>query len=310
MKKFLTIGCLLTCLAGCSGTEAAAPVPSMPPVSSTVSAPITIAVPEPAATAAWEGALPLENAYIAACADEITAGLPRGEPAEEIRAAYSYIIGHTYFADPVGLDSWRWHSGPGTPAPSYVESRAVSPLCYGVGSCEDFAAALTVLLNRMGYQAAYVSGLTISVDGRFIDHAWTVVQIDGIWYHLDPQLEQNVLRDGLLTYRYFLKDDSYMLADHRWGENLAAYWSGALTPKQAETFLQTIGNVPACPESYAPVPDPHPISLPPRPDAGALQRSINRDRQTFIDAYGQPAPCELNTTPPIYAFLLEENRSW
>ena len=39
-----------------------------------------------------------------------------------------------------------------------------SPLCYGVGSCEDFAAALTVLLNRMGYQAAYVSGLTLSVD--------------------------------------------------------------------------------------------------------------------------------------------------
>ena len=310
MKIFLTIGCLLICFAGCTGAEEAAPVLSMPPVSSAASAPVTAAASEPAAIAAQKGALPLENAYIAARADEIAAGLSCGEPVEEIRAAYCHIIENTYFADPVGLDSWRWHSVPGTPAPPYVESRAVSPLCYGVGSCEDFAAALTVLLSRMGYQAAYVSGLTLSVDGRFIDHAWTVVQLDGVWYHLDPQLEQNVIRDGLLTYRYFLKDDSYMLADHRWGENLAAYWSGALTPEQSETLLQTIGNVPACPESYAPAPAPHQIDLPARPDAGALQKTIDRQRQAFIDAYGQPAPCELNTTPPIYSFLPEENRSW
>ena len=92
VKIFLTIGCLLICFAGCTGAGKAAPVLSMPPVSSAASAPVTAAASEPAAIAAQKGALPLENAYIAARADEIAAGLPCGEPVEEIRAAYCHII--------------------------------------------------------------------------------------------------------------------------------------------------------------------------------------------------------------------------
>ena len=72
-----------------------------------------------------------------------------------------------------------------------------------LGSCEDYAAALTVLLQEMGLEAVYVAGLTISVEGDFVDHAWTAVQLRGEWYHLDAQLEDNILRNDFLTYRYF-----------------------------------------------------------------------------------------------------------
>lgn len=201
-------------------------------------------------------ALPLENAWIASLAD----GSPRRfwarelPPAEEIRAAYLWLIENVYFADPVGLDAWRYHGDPDAPPP-YLENRALSPLRFGVGSCEDFAAAMAVLLRRMGYKAQYVSGLTISVEGEFVDHAWTVVQLDGKWYHLDPQLEQNVVKSGRVSFRYFLRDDRTMLADHRWGESLAAYYGGAIAPGQRETILTELA-VPACPEAYVPTPRP------------------------------------------------------
>lgn len=105
--------------------------------------------------------------------------------------------------------------------------------------CEDYAAALTLLLRGMGLEAQYVPGLTYSAEGNLVDHAWTMVKIDGVWYHLDSQLEDNISRRGSVRYRYFLKGDATLSGSHRWGQNLIA--SGLLTPEQnaeiAESYL-------------------------------------------------------------------------
>ena len=301
MKRFAALfSAALLLLAGC-GAPAETPSPAPPET------PVSQAPPRPESAASvpssGRAALPLENAWIASLADEIAAPIAARElpPVEEIRAAYLWLIENVYFADPVGLDSWRYHGDPDTPPP-YLENRALSPLRFGVGSCEDFAAAMAVLLRRLGYKAQYVSGLTISIEGDFVDHAWTVVQLDGRWYHLDPQLEQNVAKSGRVSFRYFLRDDRTMLADHRWGESLAAYYGGAVTPEQREIILTELA-VPACPETYAPSPAPAEVSLPGRPDPYALRDALDAEREAWLSGHAPPGPVTLDATPPIYAVM-------
>ena len=302
MKQFAALFLSLLLLAGC-GAPAKPPSPAPAAASEAAEAPpgAESAAPAPSGRAA----LPLENAWIASLADGIAAPILARElpPAEEIRAVYLWLIENVYFADPVGLDAWRYHGDPDAPPP-YLENRALSPLHFGVGSCEDFAAAMAVLLRRMGYKAQYVSGLTISVEGEFVDHAWTVVQLDGKWYHLDPQLEQNVVKSGRVSFRYFLRDDRTMLADHRWGESLAAYYGGAITPGQRETILTELA-VPACPEAYVPTPAPAEVSLPGRPDPYALRETLDAEREAWLSEHGPPGPIALDVTPPIYAVMPE-----
>ncbi|MDL2294503.1 transglutaminase-like domain-containing protein [Ruminococcaceae bacterium OttesenSCG-928-D13] len=138
---------------------------------------------------------------------------------ERVKAAFRYVIEHTHYVpfDEADLtDSWRWADSCGQP-PTIWQVMAFSPLQYGIGSCENYACALMVLLERMGFDTRYVTGTTYSVQGAQVDHAWAMVAVEGGWYHIDPQLEDNVHRDGTLFYRYFLKSDAEFAASHRWG---------------------------------------------------------------------------------------------
>ena len=215
---------------------------------------------------------------------------------EKIQAAYEDLIARTFFAQPVGLDIWQVRGG--GEAPSYLENRALSPLAFGIGSCEDYAAALCLVLEEMGFETLYVPGLTVSVYGDFVDHAWCMVQLDGVWYHLDPQLEDNVIRNDLLTYRYFLRCDQTMLADHRWDENLIAYYGGAMTPQRAQN-IQENWSVPECPGDYAPAPEPETITQAPAPDLALLEGQLAEERARWERLNGPLPPVESNTQPPV-----------
>lgn len=218
------------------------------------------------------------------------------DDAERILTAYEYIICHTFFAPPVGTEIWRVRGGE---TPSYTEARAISPLLYGVGSCEDFAAATALLLCRMGYEAEYLAGLTISAKGGFTDHAWVIVKLSGIWYHLDPQLEQNVMKNSTITYRYFLKSDEYMLADHRWGQNLLDY--GVLSDEQNEEIKASFMAHP-CPLMYRQSFTPKPLSLPMRPDTAAIESDIAREIRGYEEKNGKLPQSPLDITPPVFGY--------
>jgi transglutaminase-like putative cysteine protease len=173
-----------------------------------------------------------------------------------------------------------------------VENRAVSVLAFNVGMCEDYAAAFTLLLRGMGLEAEYVPGLTYAADGTgFVDHSWAVCKIDGVWYHLDCQLEQNITRRGRINYRYFMRGDATLAGSHRWGQNLidSRLLTDAQNKEIAESFI-----APACPQDY-PTPPPHEFTPPPKPDLPALKAKVEAE----IKAANLP-PLELNITPPVF----------
>ncbi|MFV0412424.1 MAG: hypothetical protein ACK5L3_04015, partial [Oscillospiraceae bacterium] len=83
---------------------------------------------------------------------------------EKVRAAFLYVIKKTSFIEfnqPALTESWRYKDRCGTP-PTIYQTMAMGPLLYGFGTCEHYSAALIVLLQRMGYNAKYVPGLTYS----------------------------------------------------------------------------------------------------------------------------------------------------
>jgi len=245
----------------------------------------------------FPNAIPLENSYIQTVADGILADIitPEMSDIERLRAAYEWMISRTYFAEPVGLDIWRYRGNARTTTP-FVENRALSVLLFGLGECEDYACAMTVLARRMGYESEYVFGMTVSVHREWVDHAWCVVRVGGLWYHLDPQLEDNVMRDGKIENRYFMRDDSAMSSDHLWGAGLVAA-RGGLSAQQRETILTEL-TPPACLGNVAPAP-PAALAQTAKPDRAAEEASLSAERAAYTAKNGALPPMELNIEPPM-----------
>jgi transglutaminase-like putative cysteine protease len=241
-------------------------------------------------------ALPVEPSCVEVMANQAVSDLVgKGEQGEQaVRALYEYLIREVWFSDPVGLDAWRYLPPYRQEALPYLENRAFSPLQFGIGSCEDFAAALVLLLRAAGFRAEYVAGYTLSVEQKYIDHAWAVVFLDGQWYHLDPQLEQNVIRGNLLTYRYYLKSDSDYAVDHKWGENLIVHWPEM--PEHEKAAIRERHTPPLCPAAY-PSPESVYTALPLRPNQNDVEQAIEEIKRS--SGMGQLPPIPLNVEPPV-----------
>lgn len=221
--------------------------------------------------------------------------VPGMSESQRAKAAFDYMIEHTSPGEPIGPALWRTQAA-GEERLPFLEQRALSPLRFGVGMCEDYAAALTLLLRGLGLEAEYVPGLTYSAEGHLVDHAWTVAKIDGIWYHLDCQLEDHISRHGFIRYRYFMKGDATMAGSHRWGPNLIE--SGLLTPEQNAEIAQRFP-APACPLDY-PTPERHPLAGPAAPDIAGIMAEAEAELAVYEAAHGPLPPMELDVIPPVF----------
>lgn len=282
MRFFAIFTAFFLLLTGCGG---AAPVAVSQPSEAASEPPEPIPEPEQ----------PID--YMAQVADELIEAniAPELSQTEKARWAFEHLIETTVIDQPLGLDIWRYRGGEGN-RPDYIANRALSPLVFGIGSCEDYAAALVYLLRRMGMEAEYVPGLTVSAQGGFVDHAWVMAEIEGIWYHLDPHLEDTILKDNTLVYKYFMKSDRTMLASHRWGENLLAF--GALTPAQ-EAEIRSGTRFPSCPVD-GPAPPFQLLSPAPAPDREALEAAISLEKEQYEQQHGSLPPLELDLLPPVF----------
>lgn len=236
---------------------------------------------------------PYLNELVASIAEKITS--PDMNDYEKTKAAFDYMITHVSMGEPIGQELWRIYGGGKEPIP-FVEQRALSPLRFGVGMCEDYAAALTLLLRGMGLSAEYVPGLTFSAEGHLVDHAWTMVEIDGVWYHLDCQLEDNISRHGSVRYKYFLRGDAAFSGSHRWGQNLID--SRLLTEEQNREIVE-IFSFPTAPRDY-PTPERLMIEETPEPDLDALQKEAASELADWEAQNGPLPEMKLNTIPPVF----------
>lgn len=216
---------------------------------------------------------------------------------EKVKAAFDYLIEIGYYQRPIALDVWRFRSTGGA-IPSYVETRSLSMLLFGFGTCEDYAASLVLLLEEMGIEARYMTGLTYTRGGGLTYHSWTQAKVDGVWYHLDSELEDGISDDGTVRYRYFMKGDATMSASHYWGQKLIDYAGNRLQAEQIEEITnEYLGE--DCPRDY-PTPDPKQIAVNPRPDVDALRAELLGELREYEEAYGKLTYMEQNIFPPVF----------
>lgn len=285
---------LLTAVTGC---EKKTPIENPPPASEPLSSEAFEEEPAVIGGWPWEGELSELHPYLRQLVEDTAAAIATPEMGEyqRAKAAYDYMIRHVAIGEPVGLDLWRVHGGGDTPI-SFIEERAISPLKYGIGMCEDYAAALALLLRGLGLEAQYVPGLTFSVEGNLVDHAWTVVKIGGTWYHLDSQLEDNITRDGLVRYRYFLRGDATLSRSHWWGKNLIA--AGLLSEEQNHEIEEN-WTPPPCPNDYS-TPEQYKIEPDPAVDPRRAAGEAAREIAVWEAENGPLPPMERNIIPPVF----------
>jgi len=300
-RKFvIALLLIVLMLSGCGKAPPPEPEvhePLPPPTAETE--PVKQPEPEPPAFAENPAEESSGPSYIDAVTQDIIAKFiqPDMGEYEKAKAAFDYLITSANMTEPIGLELWRVR-GDNNPVPSFVENRSLSILLFGVGMCEDYAAALTLLLRGMGLEAQYVPGLTFAADGRGLtDHAWTIAKIDGVWYHLDVQLEQNITRRNRIMYKYFMRSDGTMIGSHRWGRNLIG--TGLLTGDQNEEIVKDFVH-PDCPQDY-PTPPPHNFERVLMPDLAAITQSVKEEIRKYESVHGSLEPMEMNIIPPVFA---------
>ncbi len=74
--------------------------------------------------------------------------------------------------------------------------------------CQGFANAVYKLLRELGIMNRIVTG-EVYYENEWRVHAWNLVRIDDVWYHLDATTEVHFVEEyGYVSYKWFLKNDA------------------------------------------------------------------------------------------------------
>jgi len=89
---------------------------------------------------------------------------------------------------------------------------AYEALQTGVTVCQGYALLMQAMLEEAGIPSVVVEG---RAGGTL--HAWNMVQVDGLWYHVDATWNDPTPdREGAVRYTYFMLSDEEMQRDHQW----------------------------------------------------------------------------------------------
>lgn len=89
---------------------------------------------------------------------------------------------------------------------------AYGALIKGTAVCQGYAESMYRLLNKAGVKCMIISG-----SGNNVPHAWNLVSIGGVYYHLDTTFDDPVSSSGdVLSYNYFNLPDDEMSKNHSW----------------------------------------------------------------------------------------------
>lgn len=119
---------------------------------------------------------------------------PEMDDHQKVRAVHDYIVSH------VAYDT------------SLVEHSAYAALSKGTTVCQGYALLTFKLIKQLGINIRIVEG---NANGSA--HAWNLVNLDGVWYHLDSTWDDPIPDSpGRVLYNYFNVTDSQIGANHIW----------------------------------------------------------------------------------------------
>lgn len=89
-------------------------------------------------------------------------------------------------------------------------------LINGIGVCEGYAKAFLRMCKLLDIKCIMITG-----DVANGPHAWNLVQLNGVYWHVDVTYDDPVVSDGsdILQYEYYLKTDNQMSKDHNWDKS-------------------------------------------------------------------------------------------
>ena len=85
--------------------------------------------------------------------------------------------------------------------------------------CEGYAEAMQYILECMGIESVYVTGIGVDSDGNSENHAWNYVELDSKWYAIDVTWDDPIIKGGgtsndTLRYKNFLKGETTISKNH------------------------------------------------------------------------------------------------
>ncbi len=128
------------------------------------------------------------------------------------------LVLHDFLKKNVEYDKEAFHAGVNAPAEA---SNLVGALILHRCVCAGFSKAMKFLCDHEGIPCYVVSGM--GNNGMFRGpHAWNVVNINGIWQHVDVTWDNQFMDDSSLpNYTYLNMSDEEMNRDHTWDRQLA-----------------------------------------------------------------------------------------
>lgn len=128
---------------------------------------------------------------------------------EKVRACYDYLVDTCSYGDNVLRLDFDGNA----------YARAYGMLVGHVGACDDYSCAFAALTRAIGLNCYTVYGQTARASGGYTGHIWCVINIDGVEYVFDPQIDDNIGAD--VYYRFCVTYDetpgSYYPSETGWG---------------------------------------------------------------------------------------------
>ena len=108
---------------------------------------------------------------------------------------------------------------------TYDDSYTVASCAYDMilartGTCQHFAALLTLLLGHLGFDCRMIAGEFINGNGSRVEHKWNCVLVDGQYYWLDVRMDHAGYEStGRISYTYFMKTSKSQWQErHAWDD--------------------------------------------------------------------------------------------
>lgn len=116
---------------------------------------------------------------------------------EKVKQIHDFLVRTVTYKD---VDAPYSHEAPGA-------------LLYGIAVCEGISKAFKYISDRAGIKAIVAVGKSSSTDND-TGHAWNIVYVDNLAYHLDVTFDYSMSKDSITRYDYYLLSDTQIKVDH------------------------------------------------------------------------------------------------